>query len=259
MQNKIPVSVTIIACNEADRIPLTINSVRDWADEVIVVDSGSVDNTREVAEGLGAKFIHNDWQGYGPQKVFAEKQTRNNWILNLDADEELTPQLQQEIIALFASGEPQQKAYRIKICAIYPHQKKLPFFPAGTTQVRLYDKTLSGFKASAVHDSVQLGAGVTEKMLKGRVVHRSFRNHAHAVEKINSYTSMQAEDLFKKGRNPVLARIVIEPLAAFLKCYFLKRYMFYGIDGFIHSCIYAFSKTIRLAKAREKFQMENKA
>ena len=90
MTDKLPLSVFIIAVNEADRIALTINSVRDWADEVIVIDSGSTDDTVAVAESHGARVVFNEWNGYGPQKVFGETLCRNDWLLNLDADEEVT-------------------------------------------------------------------------------------------------------------------------------------------------------------------------
>lgn len=253
---KLPISVFIIAKNEADRIPLTIRSVRDWVDEVIVVDSGSNDDTVKIAEENGAKILYNEWKGYGPQKIFGQNACRNDWILNLDADEEITQELQQEIQQIF-NPEHKNKAYRLKIHAIYPHQKKLPYFPAGTSQVRLYNRQTAGFKDSTIHDSVVL-QGAEEICLKGSVTHRSFRSHAHAVEKIDSYTSMQAEDMFRKGRNPSVLKIVTAPPLYFIKCYFLKRYMFYGLDGFIHACIYSFGRTLRLAKARELFQNAGK-
>ena len=249
---KLPISVFIIAKNEEDRIGLTIKSVVGWVDEVIVVDSGSTDGTVKLAENLGAKVVFNEWKGYGPQKVFAENLCKSNWVLNLDADEEVSPELRDEIIAKF-KPDAENLAYRLKIMALYPHQRKLPVIAAGTTQVRLYSKNSAGFKNSPVHDSVVLKDGVTEILLKKPVVHRSFRSHAHAIEKINFYTSMQAEDLFKKGRKPSLLKIILTGPFAFFKCYFLKNYIFYGAEGFVHAKIYAFSKVLRLVKAREKF------
>ncbi len=91
MTDRLPLSVFIIARDEADRIARPIESVIGWVDEVIVIDSGSTDETVAVAEQLGARVIRNDWPGYGPQKRFGEDQCRNDWLLNLDADEEVTP------------------------------------------------------------------------------------------------------------------------------------------------------------------------
>jgi glycosyltransferase involved in cell wall biosynthesis len=255
----LPISVFIIARDEADRIPCTINSVRDWADEVIVIDSGSTDDTVKVSESLGARVVFNAWKGYGPQKIFGESLCRNRWLLNLDADEEISPELAREIQALFADGEPREKGYWLRILALYRFQKKLPPFAAGTKQLRLYDKTYAGFRDSTVHDTViPKTAPESERfalpLLAAPVVHRCFRSYTHAVAKINFYSGEQAQDLFRKGTNPPAYVIILTPLLTFLKCYFLRKYVLYGLDGFIQSCIYAFSRTIRLAKARELFQ-----
>ncbi|MBC8523144.1 glycosyltransferase family 2 protein, partial [PVC group bacterium] len=101
MTPRLPISVFIIAKNEADRIPLAIASVIDWVDEVIVIDSGSDDETVSVSESLGARVIFNEWEGYGPQKVFGETLCNNDWLLNIDADEEITPSLRNEIERVF--------------------------------------------------------------------------------------------------------------------------------------------------------------
>jgi glycosyltransferase involved in cell wall biosynthesis len=101
MTQRLPLSAFIIAKNEADRIPAAIKSVVGWVDEVIVIDSGSEDETVAVAESLGARVVFNEWPGYGLQKRFGEDQCRNDWLLNLDADEEITSALAAEIKAKF--------------------------------------------------------------------------------------------------------------------------------------------------------------
>src|ERR671928_1972393 len=113
MTGTLPLSVFIIARNEADRLGATIRAVRELTDDLVVVDSGSTDGTQAVAEALGARVIHNPWPGYGPQKRFAEEQCRHDWLLNLDADEVVPPELAENIRALFAAGEPPLPAYRI--------------------------------------------------------------------------------------------------------------------------------------------------
>src|SRR5690349_20627636 len=115
-----PVSVFIIAKNEADRIGATIRAVRGLTDDIVVVDSGSTDGTQAVAQELGARVIFNPWPGYGLQKRFAEDQCRYDWLLNLDADEEVSPELLAEIRRLFAQGEPLCQAYGIRIAETYP-------------------------------------------------------------------------------------------------------------------------------------------
>ncbi len=254
MADSLPISAFIIAKNEADRIPKAILSVRDWVDEVIVVDSGSTDDTVKIAESLGAKTFFHEWQGYGRQKIYGETLCRNAWLFNLDADEEATPKTVAEIKALFAAGEPKHKAFAMKTNCVFRFEDRPRRFAVSMTHGRLYNRDYAGFKDSTVHDSVVLRDGGELKLLKHGLNHYIFRSHAHTIEKVNSYSSMQAEDLFRKGRNPSALRILLEPPWAFFKAYFLRGYIAYGLDGVILSYIYAFSRLIRLAKAREKFQ-----
>ncbi|MCP5145360.1 MAG: glycosyltransferase family 2 protein [Gammaproteobacteria bacterium] len=104
MPERLPISVFVIALNEADRIGRTLASVADWADEVIVIDSGSTDGTCDIARAAGARVISHDWPGYGQQKIFGEQQCRNRWLLNLDADEVVSPALADSIRS-FINGD----------------------------------------------------------------------------------------------------------------------------------------------------------
>lgn len=253
MPNKIPLSVFIIAKNEADRIPAVIKSVIDWVDEVIVIDSGSEDNTEKVSQQLGAKVLYHEWKGYGPQKVYGQSECRNDWILNLDADEEVSPRLAQEIQALF-NKQHTHKAYRFPIKIISRFQEKPGIFAPSNDPIRLYHKAYAGFKDSTVHDSVILYEKTSVGKFKGHVNHRCFRSYKHAVDKINFYTSMLAEDMVARGKKPNTLRILLEPAIAFLKAFILRRYLFLGLDGFVESIIYAFARTLRLAKAREAWK-----
>lgn len=249
----LPISVFIIARNEADRIPTAIHGVRDWVDEVIVIDSGSNDATVAVSQQLGAKTLFRTWNGYGPQKVFGESQCRNDWVLNIDADEEVSPELRAEITALFAAGEPACAAYRVPILPLYNFQERAHPWTAHHHPVRLYRKSRAGFKDSAVHDTVVVRAGRTGR-LHGALLHRSFRSLSHHVDKVNFYSSAQAEDLFRKNREPSLLALLLAPPLAFLKSYLLRREFVNGIDGIVISYMYAFQRFIRLAKTRERFQ-----
>lgn len=254
---KPPISVFVIAKNEADRIGLTLDSVKDWADEVIVVDSGSQDDTVAVSEALGARVVFNAWRGYGPQKVFSEGLCRNDWLLNLDADEEVSPELAAEIRDLFARGEPLHGAYTLPILPLYPFQETGHRWTAFHHPVRLYRRSRAGFKDSAVHDSVVVREGSVGH-LKGMVIHRSFRSLTHHVDKANEVSSLRAKDLFDKGRNPSGLSLLLVPLFAFLKSYFLRREFVNGLDGIVVSHMYAFQRFIRLAKARELHRLARK-
>lgn len=251
---RLPLSVFIIAKDEADRISRTILSVRDWADEVVVIDSGSADDTVAVSAALGARTSFHAWTGYGPQKRHGETLCRNDWVLNLDADEEVTPDAAAEICSLFAYGVPPLKAYRVRLAEIFPFEIKPHFFGQSKTYVRLYDKSAVRFKDSTVHDTVFVPEDMKVGRLKCVFLHRSLRSHAHTIEKINRYSSMQAENLYRKGRRFGGLRIALLPLYAFFKAYVLRGFIFYGVDGIVQAYIYAFARFIRAAKTRERFR-----
>ena len=255
MTARLPISVFIIARNEADRIPTAIRSVREWVDEVHVIDSGSDDDTMAVSEALGARVHSRAWTGYGPQKVFGESLCRNDWLLNIDADEEVGPELCAEITALFAGGDPACAAYTVPILPLYNFQVRAHPWTAHHHPVRLYRKSCAGFKDSTVHDTVVVHAGNIGH-LRGMVNHRSFRSLTHHVDKVNFYSSAQAENLFQKRREPSFLALLLVPPLAFLKSYFLRREFVNGVDGIVISYMYAFQRFIRLAKAREYFQTE---
>ncbi len=257
MTTRLPVSVFIIAQDEADRIGLTINSIKDWVDEVIVIDSGSQDDTVAVSESLGARVVFSAWRGYGPQKVFGEGLCRNDWLLNLDADEEISPELGVEIRALFQRGQPADVAYTLPILPLYPFQETGHRWTAFHHPVRLYRKTFAGFKDSPVHDSVVVHEGGVGH-LKSMVNHRSFRSLSHHVDKANFSSTARAQDLFNKGRNPSGLSLLLIPCLAFLKSYFLRREFVNGIDGIVVSHMYAFQRFIRLAKTRELHRLARK-
>lgn len=251
MSGVLPLSVFIIACNEGDRIATTIRSVKGWVDEIIVVDSGSTDNTVSVSEAEGARVIYHAWVGYGLQKRFAEEQCRNHWLLALDADEEITSELAQEISQLFAAGEPAHTGYVLRIRDLLPGETTLAPLAHTNYVLRLYDRRRARFSESPVHDSVQLYEG-DAVMLKHPVLHRSFRSLSHAVAKLNAYSDVQAENLRKKGLAFAPLRLLIEFPVAFFKGYIIRGYILRGARGFSFAMLYAFIRFLRIAKYLEK-------
>jgi glycosyltransferase involved in cell wall biosynthesis len=250
-------SVFIITKNEADRIENVIKAVKNIADEILVIDSGSSDKTCEIAENAGAKVIFNQWHGYGEQKVFGENQCRNKWILNIDADEEVSPELADEITQIFTQNKLENfYGFRVRIVNKFRFEdrpKELAYF---YNQFRLYNKDHAGFNSSTVHDSVELKTNDPQKIgqLNGIIYHQSFRSLEHWIEKINSYSSMQATDSFKKGKNVSLVKIMTVPIFAFFKAYLVRRYFIYGFDGLIYSSLFAFSRFAKAIKTREIFK-----
>ncbi|WP_439527686.1 glycosyltransferase family 2 protein [Pannonibacter sp.] len=252
MSEHLPLSVFIIARDEADRIADTIRSVKDWVDEVIVIDSGSVDATVAVAEAEGARVVFNAWPGYGPQKRFGEDQCRNDWLFNLDADEVVTSGLAEEIRALMgAGGHLAADGWRVMIRDVYAHEDEPASWAYGYHQIRLYDRRRGRFSASTVHDTVRPEPGARLADLKGIVAHHSIRSLTFQVEKYNRYSTMQVTDMRVRGRSLPRWRLLTEFPFAFLKAYVARKYMRYGWWGLILSLNYAHARFLRVAKAYE--------
>lgn len=246
--NKLPISCFIIAKNEADRIAITIESVKGWVSELFVIDSGSTDDTVKVAESLGAKVIFHAWPGYGMQKRFGEEQCGHNWLLNLDADEEVTPALAREIATEFSAGEPQLAGFVLRVRDLLPGEKRLAPFAHTNYCLRLYDKRKARFSESPVYDSVIVEQGET-KVLKHPVLHRSFRSLGHMLDKIHLYSAAQAEAKRDKKLSPLLyLRLPLEMPLTFFKPYLMRMYILRGWRGFLYSGVYAYGRAHRIYK-----------
>lgn len=248
----LPLSIFIIAKNEADRLPRTLTAVRALSDDVIVVDSGSTDGTPTLAEALGARVFHRDWQGYGPQKRFAEEQCRYTWVLNLDADEWVPPELAQEIAALFAAGEPEAEAYELRIAEVFPGEAAPHPLAYALPPVRLYRRDRGRYSPSPVHDRVELQPGTRVARLKGIVHHFSVRSIGDQIGKLNAYSDQQVADLAARGKRVAVWRLFVEFPAAFLKAYIGRRHFVRGAYGFITAMNYAFFRWLRVAKDYER-------
>ena len=245
----LPLSAFIIARDEADRIGPAVASVRGLAAEVIVLDSGSTDDTVAVAEAAGARTAFRAWAGYGPQKRAAEDLCAHDWTLNLDADERVTPALAAEIRALFESGRiAGADFWRVRIMDTFPHEARPAPWAYGYEQIRLYRRSVGRFADSTVHDTVRPPQGARLGRLRARMEHRAFRDLAFLVTKLNRYSGMQAADA--RGRRISTLRLVAEFPVSFLKGYVLRRYALYGAFGFTLAMVFAFGRFLRLAKMR---------
>jgi glycosyltransferase involved in cell wall biosynthesis len=249
-------SIFIIAKNEADRLPETLRAVRDLTDDIVVVDSGSTDGSQQTATELGARVVYNPWPGYGLQKRFGEDQCRHPWLLNIDADEVVPPDLVAEIRALFATGEPERQAYRIRIAEIFPGERAPHRLAYALAPVRLYRRDKGRYSPSPVHDRVDLDPGTRVGRLKGTIHHRSVRSLGNQIEKLNRYSDQQADDLERRGVSIPTWRIFVEFPAAFVKAYIGRRHAVRGAYGFLTAMNYAISRHLRLAKHYERRRVE---
>lgn len=247
----VPVSVFLITRDEAARLPRTLAALA-WADQIVVVDSGSTDATLDIARAAGAEVTHRDWTGYGPQKVFAEAQCRHDWVLNVDADEVVTPALAAEI-ARAVAGPP--GAFRIRILNVYPGDTRPRPLADDYNVVRLYHRQVAGYRDHPLFDRVE--TRVRPGQLRAPIHHFPLTSWAHFVDKENRYTSFQAEAA--RPRRWLLLRLPFEFPLVFLKFYLLRRHVTGGWKGFMFALTAAFARSLRLAKLLERGEAEKNA
>lgn len=244
-----PLSVVIITLNAAAQLPACLDSV-DFADEVLVVDSGSSDGTVELARARGARVIHQDWLGFGPQKQFAVEQAAHDWVLCLDADERVSATLRASIVAALAA--PGAKAYRFARCNRFlgrylRHGEGYPDW-----SLRLFQRGHGRWSDDAVHEKVVLDpAAGAVATLAGDLMHDSAESIAAYLTKQNRYTSLAAEAAVAAGKRASAVRVVLSPLVRFIKFYVVRRGFLDGLPGFIHVAIGCFNSFAKYAKMRE--------
>jgi glycosyltransferase involved in cell wall biosynthesis len=240
-------SVTIITLNEADHIAAAIDSA-SWADEIIVVDSGSTDGTLDLARAKGATVATRPWSGYVDQKNYAAGLARHEWIFSLDADERIPAPLATEIRELLAT-EPSLRGYRVPRVTFHLGRwmRTTDFYP--DFQTRLYDRRAARWQGRHVHESVAVDGAVGR--LKHELQHYSYRDLRDQLERINQYSMLAARQMHEAGRRANLLDLILHPPAAFLRNYVLRRGFLDGTAGLTLSVMNAYSVFLKFAKLWE--------
>ncbi|MBW4936470.1 glycosyltransferase family 2 protein [Marinobacter sp. F4206] len=250
---KLPLSVYYITQDEEVRLPESLARVVGWVDEIIVVDSGSTDRTREIAEEVGARFVHHDWQGFACQKAYAASLCRNDWVLDLDADEVLSDELVANIRDLFSRPVPDDVAgFRMRWVLSQPLPGH-PFRHDKTKKIlRLYNRKRAVIEAEpdSNNDRPQVRVGRVLE-LKGDVLHRTLISLAQMEQKYCQLSTEQARFLAASGRRISGVRLFVEFPLKFLKYYLLHRQFLNGWFGLSVSITAANRNFMRLAKAKE--------
>lgn len=229
------ISVIIITKNEARNIGDCLESVK-WADEIIVVDSGSEDETISIARQFTDKVLINEWKGFAHQKSFAMNQAVNEWILSIDADERVSDKLKEEILN---SELNQFDGYRIKRENYFLGKLIRGCGWGQDYQLRLFRKSKTKLTDRLVHEGFEVEGKIGQ--LKNSMLHFSYRNFSDAITKINHYSTLEAIE--KQNRKKVNAfTIVVTPIIAFLQHFFLRKGFIDGIYGLFVSIMHAITK-----------------
>jgi glycosyltransferase involved in cell wall biosynthesis len=240
-------SVTIITKNEAAHIGDAIESVA-WADEIVVVDSESSDDTVAIARRYTDRVVVRPWPGYVAQKNYAASIATNDWILSLDADERVTPALAGEIQALLA-GTPGHHGYRMPRTTWHLRRwiRTTDWYP--DDQLRLYDRRVGEWTGRYVHEAVKVRGAVGQ--LKGDLQHFAFRDIADHLETIDRYTTYAARQMHESGRRAGFLQLACHPPLAFLRNYLLRGGVRDGIAGFVISVLNSYYVFLKFAKLWE--------
>jgi glycosyltransferase involved in cell wall biosynthesis len=250
-----PISCYIRTLNEKLVIARTVAAVRDVVGEIVIVDCGSTDGTVAIAEAAGARVIHQDWLGNGSQKRFAEDQCCNDFLLDLDADEVLSPALAAEIRALFAVGSPPQSIYELKLVTVPPVGK--PWSKAAVRYPRkLYDRRVVRAPDHKAWDQFVVPAGIEVGRLVGELHHHSFRDLAHLVDKMNRTSTNNAQEGRQVGNLVVVCRMLFGLPFYFFKHFVLRGLFRAGIYGMAVAGISAYGRWLRDAKMYERTQVD---
>lgn len=250
-----PLSAYIRAKNEARMISEIVRAALAVADEVVVVDSGSTDETIRLAEEAGARVIRQDWLGNGRQKRFAEDQCRHNWLLDLDADEVVTPELAADIRALFMSGEPAFSIYRTPVAIAPPVGKPWIGF-GGVVRHKLYDRRIVRAPDHSAWDQFDIPSGIRVGALQSSILHYAFEDASHLVDKLNRNSSTRANELAPKPLPVLVLRIFFGMPFYVAKRYLLDGLFRGGVYGFAFSVMSGFGRWMRDVKMYERLRKE---
>ena len=239
-------SVTIITLNEEANIRSCLESVK-WADEIVVADSGSTDRTCQICGEYGCRVFNHEWEGYAGQKNFALGQATGDWILSLDADEEVTPDLAAEIRT---AVEPDADAYFMPRSNQFlgKWMRHGGWYP--DQQLRLFRRGSGEFKAVPLHEHIVLSEGALTGRLVNPLLHYTYPTVSDFIEKADRYTTIEAAALIKEGRAPksLIFSIVLAFPVKFAEVYFYKGGWLDGLHGFVAASLMSMRVLLRHLK-----------
>ena len=233
--SKAQISVVLITFNEENKIRKTIEAVSFLTDDIVVVDSFSTDTTKAICEELGVTFVQQVWQGYGGQKNAGHAHAKYDWILSIDADEVVSPELLNELLSLGLQSEKQVfnipfKTYFCNILIKYGGWN--PQY-----HIRLFNKKYTEWDKLTVHETLRFPADIIINTLKGTIHHYSYDTFEDYTTKSEKYTDLFARRLKERGKKTTWIKMHVSPVFTFIKEYIFKLGLLDGIMGFKIACL----------------------
>lgn len=242
----IKLSAVIITLNEQRNIGRCLESLAGIADEIVVLDSGSKDDTRKICENYNVRFFTEKWKGYSQQKNTANHLAANNWILSIDADEALSPELKQSILNWKNAGKEEFAKFNrltsycgqwIRHCGWYPDPK-----------IRIFDKTKAFWKGE-VHEQLSFDSDINIKYLNGDLLHYSYYSVDEHIAQTNKFSTLAARQLIDENQPVTFLKVLIKPSAKFIRNYFLNLGFLDGFNGYVICRISALQTFLKYFKA----------
>jgi glycosyltransferase involved in cell wall biosynthesis len=228
----LPISVVILAKNEARNIERCVKPLLGLSDDILVLDNGSTDGTQSIVKALGARLMEVEWQGYSATKNNGNQLAKNDWILSLDADEVVNDELIKSMIDLFATNLDLNHAYSIQRKMVY-EGKILQHGSVGNEyRIRLFNRTTARWNQHEVHEDVDIDKSVVVNKLKGWALHYSFKSREDHQQKMLKYAQLSAKQMHMNGKSSTWMKQVVSPWFHFLKNYVIRLGFMDGKLGF---------------------------
>jgi glycosyltransferase involved in cell wall biosynthesis len=242
------ITAAIITFNEESNIPALIANLKELVDEILIVDSFSTDKTAETARTLGARVILNKWTDYAKQKQFALEKSSNDYILTLDADERVSPELIKSILITKTTADLAD-GYLISRKAFYLGKwiKHSGWYP--NRKIRLFNKSCAKWEGDFVHEHLFFQG--SSKTLAGDILHYPYPDISKHIEKTNTYACLSARKLHESGRKFSILKLLLSPLFRIIRHFFLKAGFLDGIQGLVISILSAYYVFLKFLYLRE--------
>lgn len=245
-------TVSIITLNEEKNLARTLESVKKFADEIVIVDSGSTDKTEEIAKNFNAKFYFQKWLGYGPQRNKAIELASSEWVLNIDADEEISEELAKKIVDIKDEKNGNIDVFKINFMSVCFGKKIKHGGWSNSYRIRLFKKNSGRFNENNVHEEFITNLHIGK--INEYILHHSYSDLEDYFTKFNKYTTLGAIEYYKKNKKASLVSIVLNPIYKFIRMYFFRLGFLDGLEGFILAITSSLYTMVKYYKLKEIYR-----